>query len=116
MSETSLNSWKLSVISVFSRSAWVHEAITYLTMYSDNFCWPVRTLSERTGKGRVGNGARRRRRGLPITSGRCGSGSGCPAFNAVETPPLFCPGHRNLLIILDMHQCDPGVDLGLSLR
>ena len=53
MSETSSNSWKLSVISVFSRSAWVHEAMTYLTMYSDNFCWPVRTLSERTGEGRV---------------------------------------------------------------
>ena len=29
----------------------VHEAMTYFTMYSYNFCWPVRTLNERDGQG-----------------------------------------------------------------
>ena len=28
----------------FSKDWEVHEAVTYLTMYSDNFCWCVRTL------------------------------------------------------------------------
>jgi hypothetical protein len=30
----------------------VHEAMTYFTMYSYNFCWPVRTLNERDDRGR----------------------------------------------------------------
>jgi IS1 family transposase len=29
----------------------MHEATTYLTMYSYNLCWPVRTLRERLGEG-----------------------------------------------------------------
>jgi IS1 family transposase len=28
----------------FSKDAPVHQAVTYFTMYSYNFCWPVRTL------------------------------------------------------------------------
>jgi IS1 family transposase/transposase-like protein len=35
----------------FSKDWWVHRAITFFTMYSDNFCWPVRTL--RTGDGQA---------------------------------------------------------------
>ena len=35
----------------FSKDWRVHEAMTYFTMYSYNFCWPVRTLSEREGEG-----------------------------------------------------------------
>jgi hypothetical protein len=35
----------------FSKDWRMHEAMTYLTLYSDNFCWPVRTLRERTGEG-----------------------------------------------------------------
>ena len=31
----------------FSKDWWIHEAVTYLTMYSYNFCWPVRTLREK---------------------------------------------------------------------
>jgi hypothetical protein len=35
------------------RKDWqVHEAMTYFTMYSDNFCWVVRTLRERREEGR----------------------------------------------------------------
>jgi hypothetical protein len=35
----------------FSKDWRMHEAMTYLTMYSYNFCWPVRTLRERVGEG-----------------------------------------------------------------
>jgi IS1 family transposase len=31
----------------FSKDWWIHEAVTYLTRYSYNFCWPVRTLREK---------------------------------------------------------------------
>ena len=33
----------------FSKDWRMHEAMTYFTMYSYNFCWPVRTLRERDG-------------------------------------------------------------------
>jgi hypothetical protein len=33
----------------FSKDWRFHEAVTYFTMYSYNFCWPVRTLREPTG-------------------------------------------------------------------
>jgi IS1 family transposase len=36
----------------FSKDWQVHEAVTYFTMLSNNFCWPVRTLRERDGDGR----------------------------------------------------------------
>jgi IS1 family transposase len=35
----------------FSKDWRVHEAMTYFTMYSYNFCWPVRTLDERDERG-----------------------------------------------------------------
>jgi hypothetical protein len=34
----------------FSKGWEVHEAVTYFTMYSYNFCWPVRTLRIREEK------------------------------------------------------------------
>ena len=33
----------------FSKDWQVHEAMTYFTMYSYNFCWPVRTLRREVG-------------------------------------------------------------------
>jgi hypothetical protein len=36
----------------FSKDWRMHEAMTYLTMYSYNFCWPVRTLREKAQDGR----------------------------------------------------------------
>jgi IS1 family transposase len=36
----------------FSKDWEVHEAMTYLTMYSYNFCWPVRTLRVKNGDGK----------------------------------------------------------------
>jgi IS1 family transposase len=38
------NSRKVRQTCGFSKSWSVHEAMTYFTMYSYNFCWPVRTL------------------------------------------------------------------------
>jgi hypothetical protein len=26
----------------FSKDWWIHRALTFFTMYSDNFCWPIR--------------------------------------------------------------------------
>jgi IS1 family transposase len=37
----------------FSKDWRVHESMTYFTMYSYNFCWPVRTLAYRDEDGRV---------------------------------------------------------------
>ena len=36
----------------FSKDWQVHEAVTYFTMYTYNFCWPVRTLRVRDASGR----------------------------------------------------------------
>jgi len=36
----------------FSKDYEVHEALSYFTLYSYNFCWPVRTLRKRVGRGR----------------------------------------------------------------
>jgi IS1 family transposase len=36
----------------FSKDWRYHEAATYFTLYSYNFCWPVRTLREPIGEGR----------------------------------------------------------------
>jgi IS1 family transposase len=35
----------------FSKDLKVHEAMTYFTMYSYNFCWPVRTLARKDDRG-----------------------------------------------------------------
>lgn len=34
----------------FSKDWQVQEAMTYFTRYSDNFCWPVRTLRKKVGR------------------------------------------------------------------
>jgi IS1 transposase len=36
----------------FSKDWEVHEALTYFTLYSYNFCWPVRTLRQEIGRKR----------------------------------------------------------------
>jgi IS1 family transposase len=36
----------------FSKDWRFHEAVTYLTLYSYNFCWPVRTLAVTDDRGR----------------------------------------------------------------
>jgi hypothetical protein len=48
----------------FSKDWRVHEAMTYFTIHSDNFCWPVRTLNERTDEGPV------RKRSPAMAAGR----------------------------------------------
>jgi IS1 family transposase len=46
------NARKVRKTYCFSKDWWVHRAVTFFTMYSDNFCWPVRTLRESAGDGR----------------------------------------------------------------
>ena len=36
----------------FSKDGGMHEALTYFTMYSSNFCWCVRSLREEVGRNR----------------------------------------------------------------
>jgi IS1 family transposase len=45
------NGRKVRKTYTFSKDWTVHEAMTYFTMYSYNFCWPVRTLREREDEG-----------------------------------------------------------------
>ncbi len=48
------NARKVRKTYTFSKNWRVHEAMTYFTMYSDNFCWPVlNALAERDEKGRI---------------------------------------------------------------
>ncbi len=47
------NARKVRKIYTFSKDWRVHEAMTDFTMYSYNFCWPVRTLAERDDNGRL---------------------------------------------------------------
>jgi len=46
------NARKVRKTYTFSKDWRVHEAMTYFTMYSYNFCWPIRTLDDRDGRGR----------------------------------------------------------------
>lgn len=46
------NARKVRKTYCFSKSWRVHEAMTYFTMYTYNFCWPVRTLRVRDAEGR----------------------------------------------------------------
>ena len=45
-SDRNRNRRKVRKTCCFSKDWQVHEAITYFTMYSYNFCWPVRTLRQ----------------------------------------------------------------------
>jgi hypothetical protein len=45
------NARKVRKTYTFSKDWRVHEAMAYFTMYSYNFCWPVRTLNERDAGG-----------------------------------------------------------------
>src|SRR3954453_5436881 len=46
------NARKVRKTYTFSKDWRVHEAMTFFTMYSYNFCWPVWTLDDRDGWGR----------------------------------------------------------------
>ena len=47
------NARKVRKTYTFSKDWRVHESMTYFTMYSYNFCWPVRSLEDRDEDGRV---------------------------------------------------------------
>ena len=46
------NARKVRKTYCFSKDWEIHESLTYFTMYSYNFCWPVRTLRMRGADGR----------------------------------------------------------------
>lgn len=50
-SDRNRNRRKVRKTCCFSKDWEVHEAMTYFTMYSYNFCWPVRTLRVEVGEG-----------------------------------------------------------------
>ena len=50
-SDRNRNRRKVRKTCCFSKDWEVHEAMTYFTMYSYNFCWPVRTLREKDEHG-----------------------------------------------------------------
>ena len=47
------NARKVRKTYTFSKDWRVHESMTYFSMYSYNFCWPVRTLAQRDDGGRL---------------------------------------------------------------
>lgn len=49
-SDRNRNRRKVRKTCCFSKDWEVHEAMTYFTMYSYNFCWPVRTLRVEVGE------------------------------------------------------------------
>jgi IS1 family transposase len=49
-SDRNRNRRKVRKTCCFSKDWEVHDAMTYFTMYSYNFCWPVRTLRVQTGE------------------------------------------------------------------
>jgi hypothetical protein len=49
-SDRNRNRRKVRKTCCFSKDWVVHEAMTYFTMYSYNFCWPVRTLRVQVGE------------------------------------------------------------------
>jgi IS1 family transposase len=50
-SDRNRNRRKVRKTCCFSKDWQVHEAMTYFTMYSYNFCWAVRTLRVKVGEG-----------------------------------------------------------------
>jgi IS1 family transposase len=49
--DRSRNARKTRKSQCFSKAWQVHKAVTYFTMYSYNFCWPVRTLRHKDAAG-----------------------------------------------------------------
>jgi IS1 family transposase/transposase-like protein len=47
------NARKVRKTYCFSKDWWIHRAVTFFTMYSSNFCWPVRTLRTEAGEQRT---------------------------------------------------------------
>ena len=47
------NARKVRKTYCFSKDWWIHRAVTFFSMYSDNFCWPLRTLKTEAGEART---------------------------------------------------------------
>ena len=72
----------------FSKDWEVHEAMTYFTMYSYNFCWEAGGAPPRR-RGAGSRGRRRWRQDWRITSGPSKNGSNSQLSSQPRTPPRF---------------------------
>ena len=90
----------------FSKDWRYHEAVTYLTLYSYNFCWPVRTLAVRDERG-------------PLAATDPGDGGGLDRSRLVDGRMVHLAGRATLL---GHEACRPraarriGVESGVSRR
>ena len=73
----------------FSKDWRVHEAMTYYTLYSYNFCWAVRTLRQRNEHGVWEQRTPAMAAGLTDHVWTTRNGSGSRPFKLLRTPPLF---------------------------
>ena len=80
------NARKVRKTYTFSKDWRVHEAMTYFTMYSYNFCWPVRTLDERDEQGRIRKRTPAMAAGLADHVWTMREWVTMPLFNAAKTP------------------------------
>jgi hypothetical protein len=72
----------------FSKDWAAHAAVTAFTMYSYNFCWPVRTLRERRGEGRWQQRTPAMAAGLAHHVWTLGEWLTFPAVNRTKAPAL----------------------------
>ena len=47
------NAREVRETSWFSKGWWIHRAVTDFTLYSSNFCWPLRSLKTEAGEARA---------------------------------------------------------------
>ncbi len=90
----------------FSKDWRMHEAMTYFTKYSYNFCWPVRTLRERTDVGYLA-------KANPRDGGRAGR-SCVVAQGMVDLPSHSTTlGHDRIFggVLGNLNLCE-GLDVG----
>jgi hypothetical protein len=78
----------------FSKDWQVHAAVSYFTLYSYNFCWPVRTLWQKDaeGKWQQRTPAMAEGRGREVAATDAGNGSGSDRSSVVPGGVAMLPG------------------------
>ena len=78
----------------FSKDWRYHEAVTYLTLYGYNFCWPVRTLAVKDDRG-------------PLAEAEPGDGGGLGRSRLVDVRMVVTPSRATLLSHQILHGNSP---------